>query len=93
MKGIIYKLTVYASILDWNHDAGRDITEIYIPKAKIVANKEAIFQTNDLGRYEHAQKIKEIDLPEDEVKELLRFVKDRKKAESIVKGWLNVKEA
>lgn len=92
MKGIIYKLRVYASVLDWNHDAGREITEIYIPEVKIVANEEAIFQILDQDRYEHAQKIKEIELPDDEVDELLRFVEKKSNAENIVKEWLNRNE-
>jgi hypothetical protein len=87
LKAIVYRLRIYASVLDWSHDGGRDITEIYIPKAKIATNKEAIFKSGK-DRYEYAKKMKEIDLPDDEVNELQRFVEEKCNAENIVKKWL-----
>lgn len=94
MKGIVYELRTYGSILEYGHGWHRDITEIYLPELEIAANMEAKGIAFKLSkkiarrRYEDAKKVGEIEIDANDANSLKRYIEENKKVEKIVRTYL-----
>lgn len=77
MKALKYELTVHRSIIDFTHDFGTRIQEIFIPEKKIIFNlvdeTVNVFRSDE-PRHKDDSKPQEIDIPDDLAVKLETFV-------------------
>lgn len=90
MKGIRYKIKAYESILEFSHGWYKIIEEIFIPKKMIAFNfygdKLNIFKTGE-ERYEEALYKEDIEIEEEDVNLLKRYIKLKEKCEASFKKY------
>jgi len=80
MRGLIYKVDVCDSAIDMVHGGGYQIIELYIPSEQIsfnIANDNInCFPTEEI-RYKKEDLIREIDIPEEFIEAIKKFVAAR----------------
>jgi len=87
MKAILYEIQITEGVLAMTHGFSSTIDEIYIPTFKIFINYKGAWKFQN-GRYKHAKKIKEIEIPVITCKLLSDGVKYRLESEKITRKLL-----
>ena len=76
MKAILYDVRISESVMDYLHGEFQNIREIYIPEANIMVNKRNVQLLKSKNRYSDGpsvKKIKDVEIVDDLVKQLLIF--------------------
>ena len=76
MKAILYDVSISESVMDYLHGEFQNIREIYIPEANIMVNKRNVQLLKSKNRYSDGpsvKKIKDVEIVDDLVKQLLIF--------------------
>lgn len=89
MRGVKYRLKVYASALNWSHGFEQDIEEVHLPDLGIAFNAAGglAFKSKD-KRYEDAEKIGEVDVDDADAVVLMEYVNTGKNVEEIIKKYM-----
>ena len=76
MKAILYDVRISENVMDYLHGEFQNIREIYIPEANIMVNKRNVQLLKSKNRYSDGpsvKKIKDVEIVDDLVKQLLIF--------------------
>jgi hypothetical protein len=91
MQAQKYKIDVYRSALDFAHGFHATIEEIYIPNRRIYVNfadRTATVFKNDAKRFRTGKEVETIEINDQVVRDLERFVEQKGKIDKIVRKLL-----
>ena len=97
VRGRRFRVPIVDSHLDWAHGLYRYVEEIYLPELKIAFNNEGyVFEADEKrykpmelpdGREIYVEYLGEVEVPEEDVKLLLRFLDLKKRVKNLISRY------